>query len=164
MIATVSTKGQVTIPVSIRKKYNIHPNDRIDFITEGDRIFIVPVKTLRDFRGAVDGSGEPDRERAAAKEALARRNVAEVVWVLESFYKLDNLAIGPMVKAILATPGLEVVNGSLVEKAIEHYLTHNIDFIDGYIAAVMERHQVSDIFSYDKKHLSRITAIRRLEP
>jgi predicted nucleic-acid-binding protein len=90
--------------------------------------------------------------------------IAEVVWVLESFYKLDNLAIGPMVKAILATPGLEVVNGSLVEKAIEHYLTHNIDFIDSYIAAVMERHQVSDIFSYDKKHLSRITAIRRLEP
>ena len=90
--------------------------------------------------------------------------IAEVVWVLESFYKLNRKAITPMIKAILATPGLEVINGALVEKAIEHYLAHNIDFIDGYIAAVMERHQVNEIFSYDKKHLARIKTIRRREP
>jgi predicted nucleic acid-binding protein len=90
--------------------------------------------------------------------------IAEVVWVLESFYKLDNHAIGPMVKAILATPGLEVLNGALVEKAVEHYMEKNIDFIDGYIAAVMERHKVIEIFSYDKKHLARIKAIQRREP
>jgi len=90
--------------------------------------------------------------------------LAEVVWVLESFYGLKNTAIGPMIKAILATPGLEVINGSLVAKAIDHYLTHNIDFIDGYIAAVMEQKQVGEIYSYDKKHLSRIQTIRRKEP
>ncbi|HHO47326.1 MAG TPA: AbrB/MazE/SpoVT family DNA-binding domain-containing protein [Desulfobacteraceae bacterium] len=77
MIATVTTKGQVTIPVSIRNKYGIHPNDRVDFITEGDRIILVPVKTLRDFRGVVAGSGNPDEERQAAKEALARRSSDE---------------------------------------------------------------------------------------
>jgi AbrB family looped-hinge helix DNA binding protein len=78
MIATVTTKGQVTIPVSIRNKYGIHPNDRVDFITEGDRIILVPVKTLRDFRGAVAGSGNPDEERQAAKEALASRSIEEM--------------------------------------------------------------------------------------
>jgi len=90
--------------------------------------------------------------------------MAETVWVLESFYGLANTEIGPMVKAILATPGLEVINGALVEKATEYYMAHNIDFIDGYIAAVMEHHRIDEIFSYDKKHLSRIAAIRRLEP
>ena len=90
--------------------------------------------------------------------------IAEVVWVLESFYKLGNSDIGPMIKAILATPGLEVINGPLVEVAIEHYMAQNIDFIDGYIVAVMDRHHVSEIFSYDKKHLARITAIQRKEP
>jgi len=90
--------------------------------------------------------------------------LAEVVWVLESFYGLKNSAIGPMIKAILATPGLDVINGSLVEKAIDHHLTHNIDFIDGYIAAVMERKKIDEIFSYDKKHLSRIQEISRKEP
>lgn len=106
-----------------------------------------------------------DQAAAGEKQLLTTEMViAEVVWVLESFYKLDNHTIGPMVKAILATPGLEVVNGALVGKATEHYMEKNIDFIDGYIAAVMERHKVSEIFSYDKKHLARIKNIQRLEP
>ncbi len=103
---------------------------------------------------------------SAGKERLLTTEmvIAEVVWVLESFYKLGNLAIGPMIKAILATPGLEVINGALVEKAVELYMKQNIDFIDGYIVAVMEQHKVSEIFSYDKKHLTRIKTILRKEP
>ena len=103
---------------------------------------------------------------ARGKERLVTTEmvVAEVVWVLESFYKLGNTTIGPMVKAILATPGLEVINGTLVEKAVEQYMEQSIDFIDGYIVAVMDRHHVSEIFSYDKKHLTRIAAIQRKEP
>ena len=103
---------------------------------------------------------------AAGKERLLTTEmvVAEVVWVLESYYKLGNLAIGPMVKAILATPGLEVLNGTLVEKAVERYMAQNIDFIDGYIVAVMEQKKVNEIFSYDKKHLTRIKTIQRKEP
>ncbi|MBI5559054.1 MAG: AbrB/MazE/SpoVT family DNA-binding domain-containing protein [Deltaproteobacteria bacterium] len=78
MISTVTTKGQVTIPATIRKKYGIHPNDRVDFLIEGHRIILVPVKTLRDFRGAVRGNGEPDQERQAAKEAMGRRTIEEM--------------------------------------------------------------------------------------
>ncbi len=78
MISTVTTKGQVTIPVSIRKKYGLHANDRVDFITEGDRIILIPVKTLRDFRGSVTGSGDPDGERQAAKDAVGRRTIEEM--------------------------------------------------------------------------------------
>jgi antitoxin PrlF len=78
MISTVTTKGQVTIPVAIRKKYGLHPNDRVDFITEGDRIILVPVKTLRDFRGAVTGNGDPDKERQAAKNAVGHRTIEEM--------------------------------------------------------------------------------------
>jgi predicted nucleic acid-binding protein len=103
---------------------------------------------------------------AAGKERLITTElvIAEVVWVLESFYKLGNLTIGPMAKAILATPGLEVINGALVDKAVERYMAENIDFIDGYIVAVMERHNVNEIFSYDKKHLTRIKSILRKKP
>ncbi len=78
MISTITTKGQITIPVSIRKAYGLHPNDRVDFIAEGDRIILVPVKTLRDFRGSVTGSGDPDQERQAAKDAVALRTVEEI--------------------------------------------------------------------------------------
>lgn len=106
------------------------------------------------------------KEAAEGKILLvtAELVLAEVVWVLESFYGLKNDAIGPMIKAILVTPGLEVINGSLMEKAIDHYLRHNIDFIDGYIAAVMEKKRIDEVFSYDKKHLSRIKSVNRKEP
>jgi len=105
-------------------------------------------------------------EAAASKIRLvtAEMVLAEVVWVLESFYGLKNIEVGSMVKAILATPGLEVLNSALVEKALEYYLAHNIDFVDGYIAAVMDKHKISDIYSYDKKHLSRIKSIKRKQP
>ena len=103
---------------------------------------------------------------AKGKEKLMTTEmvIAEVIWVLESFYKLENSVIGPMIKAILATPGLEVINGALVGKAVDTYMAANIDFIDGYIVAVMEHQRVDEIFSYDKKHLSRITGIKRKEP
>ena len=78
MISTITTKGQVTIPISIRKKYGLCPNDRVDFITEGDKIILIPVKTLRDFRGSVTGCGDPDRERQTAKDAVSHRTIEEM--------------------------------------------------------------------------------------
>ena len=78
MISTITTKGQVTIPISIRKKFGLCANDRVDFITEGDRILLIPVKTLRDFRGSVNGGGDLDQERQAAKDAVARRVIEEM--------------------------------------------------------------------------------------
>lgn len=125
----------------------------IRYLTNDDPVKADRVEKLLDL--AAKG-----KERLMTTEMV----IAEVVWVLESFYKLTNSAIGPMVKAILATPGLEVINGSLVEKAVEQYMEQNIDFIDGYILAVMDRYNVSEIFSYDKKHLARITPIQRKEP
>jgi AbrB family looped-hinge helix DNA binding protein len=79
MIATVTTKGQITIPAEIRKKFNISAKDRVDFIADGERIILVPVKTLQDFRGAVKGVvGVPEKERQAARDALSRRIVKEM--------------------------------------------------------------------------------------
>ncbi len=90
--------------------------------------------------------------------------LAEVVWVLESSYDLKNSDIAPLVRGILATQGLDVINGPLVSRALEYYEKRNIDFIDGYIAAVMERQGISEIYSFDRKHISRITTVSRKEP
>jgi len=106
-------------------------------------------------------------DRAAAGEVrllTTEMVLAEVVWVLESSFGLKNHQIAPMVKAILASPGIEVINGHFVARALDYYLSHNIDFIDGYIAAVMEKRKVADIFSFDRKHMGRIKSITRREP
>ncbi|MBV5339041.1 MAG: AbrB/MazE/SpoVT family DNA-binding domain-containing protein [Deltaproteobacteria bacterium] len=80
MLSTVSTKGQVTIPMDIRSLFHIRPNDRVDFIVEGERIFLMPVKTLKDLRGVVQAKSWSDssEERDVAKAAVGRRVKAEM--------------------------------------------------------------------------------------
>ena len=90
--------------------------------------------------------------------------MAESVWVLESSYHLNHAQIAPLIRGILATPGMEVINGDLVGKALVMYELQNIDFVDAYIAALMEKQGIKDIYSYDKKHLSRVKTIQRKEP
>lgn len=104
-------------------------------------------------------------EAKAGKVLLvtAEMVLAETVWVLESGYGLSRVRIAHLVRAILATPGIDVVNGALVSRALELYETAKIDFVDGYIAAVMERRGIREIFSFDKKHLSRVSNLERRE-
>jgi AbrB family looped-hinge helix DNA binding protein len=75
MLAKVTSKGQVTIPNEIRKKLGIRTEDKVDFILDGERVIMVPVKTLRDLRGAVKAKGKGDfaEEREKAKAAVTRR-------------------------------------------------------------------------------------------
>lgn len=80
MLATVTSKGQVTIPKAIRDMLRINTNDKIDFIVEGGKVLLSPVKTLLDLRGAVPsrGKGDISHERATAKDFVARRVAEEM--------------------------------------------------------------------------------------
>jgi AbrB family looped-hinge helix DNA binding protein len=75
MRATVTSKGQVTIPKEIRDLLHLRANDKVDLVVDGDIILMAPVKTLLDLRGAVrtDGKGDFPEERARAKAAVAKR-------------------------------------------------------------------------------------------
>jgi AbrB family looped-hinge helix DNA binding protein len=75
MLATVTSKGQITIPKEIRDFLHIRTNDKLDFVLDGEKVVIAPVKTLLDLRGAVRAKGKGDfqQERARAKAAVARR-------------------------------------------------------------------------------------------
>jgi len=90
--------------------------------------------------------------------------IAETVWVLESSYNLSHLEIAPLIKGILATTGLEIINGDIVGCALMAYEQKNIDFVDSYIVALMDKRGIKDIYSYDRKHLSRVKTIQRKEP
>jgi uncharacterized protein len=90
--------------------------------------------------------------------------LAEVVWVLESYYQIEKAQIAEMLRAILSTPGLQVINGKIVEQSLQYYSHQNIDFVDAYIVAIMQKNGIDGIYSFDKKHLDRITHITRIEP
>jgi predicted nucleic-acid-binding protein len=105
-------------------------------------------------------------DAAAGKVKLVTTEmvIAEVVWVLESGYSLNNASIAPLIRGILATPGLDVINGPQIARAVEVYESANIDFIDAYIAAVMEKQGITELYSFDRKHISRLKGIDRKEP
>ncbi|OIP34079.1 MAG: hypothetical protein AUK27_08630 [Deltaproteobacteria bacterium CG2_30_66_27] len=71
----VTSKGQVTIPKTIREFLNIHAKDRVEFVREENRVLLVRIKTLKDLRGAVSSKGKAlfATERSRAKSAVARR-------------------------------------------------------------------------------------------
>lgn len=79
MLSNVTTKGQVTIPAEIRTRFNIRPNDRVDFYIDGERIIITPVRTLKQLRGSIAaiGSSAFVKEREEAKRAVAGRVTGE---------------------------------------------------------------------------------------
>ena len=79
MLSNVTTKGQVTIPAEIRARFQIRPNDRVDFFIDGERIIITPIKTLKQLRGSIAAvvSSTIVMEREEAKRAVAERETGE---------------------------------------------------------------------------------------
>jgi AbrB family looped-hinge helix DNA binding protein len=61
--ATVKAKGQVVIPVDIRRKFQIDEGTRVAFLEEDGRLFIQPVtdEFIDTMQGVLSGRGLPDR-------------------------------------------------------------------------------------------------------
>ena len=47
-ITSMSTKGQVVIPASMRKKLNIHGGSKLIVVQEGDNILLKPIDKPKD--------------------------------------------------------------------------------------------------------------------
>jgi len=100
--------------------------------------------------------------RAAAGEVALVTNslvLAEIVWTLESFYGLSRAEIQEKATAIINTPGLAVPEADLILQALADYVHHNVDFIDGYNHAWMLQHGATHIYTFDRRHFSRLAGI-----
>jgi len=85
--------------------------------------------------------------------------IAELVWVLESFYQLEADAILELVEAIVNTSGLDVTDKSTVISALRLYKNRNIDFIDAWIIEFAKERGIKTIYTFDKKHFKDIEGI-----
>ena len=90
--------------------------------------------------------------------------IAELVWVLQSFYKLERGEIVPLLNAILHTHGVEVSDKSVVSDAIAIYGNDAIDFIDAWIVAFAKAAEVRTIYTFDRKHFKGIAGIEMMHP
>ena len=52
--STITKKGQITIPSSIRNKFNLKPGKKVHFVTSEEGIIIKPViENIRSLRGII---------------------------------------------------------------------------------------------------------------
>lgn len=63
----VSAKFQVVIPKAVRQSLGIRPGQRLQVLSYGDRIELLPVRDIGEMRGFLTGMDtsferEPDRE------------------------------------------------------------------------------------------------------
>jgi AbrB family looped-hinge helix DNA binding protein len=73
--ARLTTKGQVTIPIDVRRLLGVQAHDEVTFVVEDDQVRLTPASSVVD-RTAGMLKGEPLRaspreEKLAAEEAIA---------------------------------------------------------------------------------------------
>ncbi len=59
-LARITSKGQITIPIGIRKKLNLKEGDKVIFIEEGDKIVIAnsAMIALKEIQEGMQGVAE----------------------------------------------------------------------------------------------------------
>ncbi len=135
-----------------------------------ERIFVDTNLFLRfltnDVPAQADRVEELLRQARQSKIVLVTNSmvIAEIVWTLEGYYKLERADIQSNVMAILNTPGLEIPENDLILKSIIWYGEKNVDFIDAYNAAWMEQEGVEKLYTFDQKHFARFDHVEALKP
>ncbi|MCU0504131.1 MAG: type II toxin-antitoxin system VapC family toxin [Anaerolineae bacterium] len=91
--------------------------------------------------------------------------VAEVVYVLSSkqLYNLPREQIRALLYPLLSLRGLKLTGREVYLRALDVYAASALDFEDALAVAHMERHHLTEIYSYDG-HFDKVAGLTRLEP
>ena len=116
-------------------------------------------------------TGEPPEQARRATAFLARADellladpiVAEVVFVLESFYEVERARVAELVRAVIGFPSVVVVDTSLLLRAIEVYQVDRLDFAEAYLVAHAETSGVAAAASFDRS-IDGVATVQRIEP
>lgn len=114
-------------------------------------------------------TGEPESmaERAARLMRRAEKGevllvlsslvVAEVVWVLKSFYRRSATEIAQVLVPLLSTDGLEVKDREILVGALELARDKNVDFADAVLALEAVRNGET-VCTFDETDFRRLPA------
>jgi len=104
-----------------------------------------------------------DAKKGRLTLLITSLTMAEVVWVLESYYGHSKKQISETLTQFLLCDGLEVESLDLLLGALNLYQEKNIDFADAVLASQALRKGPASIYSFDH-HFNRIAEITVLEP
>ena len=85
--------------------------------------------------------------------------IAELVWVLESYYRLPRPDAGERAMAVVLMEGLALTDADLITEAVSAYVDSNVDFIDAFNACWMRQQGVRRVATFDAKHYSRLDGV-----
>ena len=101
--------------------------------------------------------------RDADELVLTDVTLAEVVYVLESYYRASREQIAGSIRSILAFEPIRTIDDRLLLRTTELYERLRMDFADAYVAAWAEATQLLAVASFDRD-FDRLDTITRLEP
>lgn len=87
--------------------------------------------------------------------------IAEIIWVLSSYYELEKASIIEKIRALIHVSTIDC-NKTLLDQSLTNWENYNISFVDSYLAAMAELKGLN-IFSYDVK-FDKVASVNRLEP
>ena len=117
-------------------------------------------------------TGDPQDMAAAATRFLAEADdllvvvdlvIAEVVYVLESFYRVERARVAELVRSIVAFDAIRVQDEGLILRAIEIYEEQRLDYAEAYLCGCAEGTVGSSVASFDRS-IDRVATINRVEP
>ena len=116
-------------------------------------------------------TGDPPGQATRATRFLAEADelflpdliLAEVAYVLESFYEAPRPQVAASLRAVLAFPPITVVDAELAQRAVEVYDVHRLDFAEAYLVACAERSGMGVVASFDRS-IDRVGTVERVEP
>ena len=88
--------------------------------------------------------------------------IAEIAWVLRSFYKIRPHAVAEMIEPVVNAPMIDFENRDRLRQAVALYHAHQVDFTDCYIAAAAAERGLESVASYDRD-FDRLP-VKRVEP
>ena len=78
-LGTVTQKGQVTIPLAVRRLLGIKPNDRVAFRVKEGRVELLPAQiSLEAAYGAIKPLARPENWKAIRQHAREERTQRQV--------------------------------------------------------------------------------------
>ncbi|MCD8105179.1 MAG: type II toxin-antitoxin system PrlF family antitoxin [Lachnospiraceae bacterium] len=81
-LAKITSKGQITIPIAIRRMLGVKDGDKVMFVQEGNKVVMMNasvealLEVQEDFKGVVDDFGVEDEQHVVdmVKEIRAERS------------------------------------------------------------------------------------------
>jgi predicted nucleic-acid-binding protein len=119
------------------------------------RFFVKDAAALYEKARALFEKAEEGKIKLETSELV----IAEIVWVLESYYAFSRKEVTEVLTTLLASRNLKIAGHARISEAVQLYASGNMDFIDAYNIAYIKSKEYTKIATFDSKHFKKVEGI-----